>query len=87
VAGLAAVALRGGGCGFADKAAVAEKLGATALVVVNGEDSVFPMTGGDDASFRVPALALGAGAKRGMDALQAKPGCGEVLMRLSYDDP
>ena len=79
--------MRGGGCGFSDKAKVAEKLGATALVVVNSDsEDVFSMTGGDDLGLKLPAVAVGAAAKRGMEMLQARPGCGEVLMRLSYDD-
>ena len=72
LAGLAAVAQRGGGCGFQEKARVAEKLQAAALVVVNSEDSLTTMTLPDpDARASVAALMVGASAGAALEAMAA----------------
>ena len=90
LAGLAAVAQRGGGCGFQEKARVAEKLQAAALVVVNSEDSLTTMTLPDpDARASVAALMVGASAGAALEAMAAGA-CGRaagVLARLAYDAP
>ena len=81
---------RGGGCGFQEKARVAEKLQAAALVVVNSEDSLTTMTLPDpDARASVAALMVGASAGAALEAMAAGA-CGRaagVLARLAYDAP
>lgn len=88
--GLAAIVQRGGGCGFLEKARVAEKLQARALIVVNGDEDPITMTLPDpEARAAVAALMVGSNAGRELAAMAAGA-CGRaggVLARLSYDAP
>ena len=91
VAGMAALVLRGGGCGFSEKALVAQKLGAALLVVVNSGDGAMLAMAADPAlALSVPAVMVDHAAQEQLEKLMRAPGCspsGDVLVRLAYDEP
>ena len=85
---MAAVVERGGGCGFAEKAIVAQKLGATALVVLNTDDGLIKIGADPELGLAIPTIMITQQAKDDLKRLLRDTGCspsGDVLLRVRYD--
>ena len=72
--------------GFAEKAAVAEKLGARALVIVNTDASVVRISADPGLGLTIPTVMAGDAVHDKLEDLAKAPGCAtETLLRIAYD--
>lgn len=82
---MAAIVFRGG-CGFGDKALVAAKLGAAALIVVNSKPSAEPMMVDPAVTVTIPSVMVGSAVATHLESLD-RLGCGPaggIIARMHY---
>ena len=88
--GSVAIVQRGGGCSFGDKTLVAQKLGATAVVIINTGPDAEAMVADPALKLSIPAVmapqdfGLALADMAATDPACAQPGA--MLLRLRYDD-